>query len=129
MEDMKKRLVDAIKDCNELCRECDKKECDTECFVLREYEKEAEALIERGVLVPPVKIGDTVYAVVDLDEPEICEYAVGGFEYSGGEWYVSEVKSNDEFFKIGDQLCLLTREETEETVREMRKEIAHVKKN
>lgn len=72
--------------------------------------------------MPPVKLGDVVYAVVELDEPEICEYAVGGFEYSGGEWYVSEGKSNDDFFKVGDQLCLLTREEAEELVREMRRE-------
>ncbi len=121
MEDMKRRLVEAIKDCNELCRDCDNKACEG-CFLLKEYEKEAEALIERGVLMPPVKIGDTVFAVVDLDEPEICEYAVGGFEYSGGKWYVSEGKSNDEFFKVGGQLCLLTREEAEEMVREMRKE-------
>ena len=121
MNDMKKRLVEAIRDCNELCRDCDRKVCDR-CFLNKEYEKEAEALLERGILVPPVKIGDTVYAVVELDEPEICEYAVGGFEYSGGEWYVSEGKSNDEFFKVGDQLCLLTREEAENLALEMRKE-------
>lgn len=120
MEEMKKRLVDAIKGCNELCRECDRKGCEG-CFLLSEYDKEADALLAAGVLVPPVKLGDTVYAVVDLDEPEICEYAVGGFEYSGGEWYVSEGKSNDEFFKVGGQLCLLTREEAEELVREMRR--------
>ena len=121
MKNMKKRLTEAIKDCNELCRDCDTKTCAC-CFLFKEYEKEADALIERGVLMPPVKLGDTVYAVVELDETEIYEYAVGGFEYSGGEWYVSEGKSNDEFFKVGDQLCLLTREEAEELVREMREE-------
>lgn len=121
MEDMKKRLVDAIKDCNELCRECDRKTCGG-CFLLAEYEKEADALLAAGVLVPPVKLGDTVYAVVELeDEPEVCEYVVNGISYSLGKWLFCE--NDNEFNELGTQLCLLTREEAEELVREMREKV------
>lgn len=112
MNEMKKRLVEAISDCNELCRDCDRKVCDR-CFLNKEYEKEAEALLERGILVPPVKIGDTVYAVVDMDdEPAVDEYVVAGFEYLDGEWYVQQ-KGYGDCFKVGSYLCLLTREEAE----------------
>lgn len=112
MEEMRKRLVDAIKGCNELCRECDTKACEG-CFLLKEYEKEADALLERGILAPPVKLGDTVYAAVDLDDaPAVDEYVVAGFEYLDGEWYVQQEGYKD-CFKVGSDLCLLTREEAE----------------
>ena len=123
MEDMKKRLTDAIKGCNELCRECDRKSCEG-CFLLAEYEKEASALIELGVLMPPVKLGDPVYAVVELeDEPEVCEYVVNGIAYSLGKWLFCE--NDNEFNELGTQPCLLTREEAEvalETIRRAREE-------
>jgi hypothetical protein len=112
MNDMKKRLVDAIKGCNELCRECDRKGCEG-CFLLSEYDKEADALLLAGILVPPVKLGDTVYAAVDLDDaPAVDEYVVAGFEYLDGEWYVQQEGYKD-CFKVGSDLCLLTREEAE----------------
>lgn len=115
MEEMKKRLVDAIKGCNELCRECDCKGCEG-CFLLSEYDKEADALLLAGVLVPPVKLGDTVYAAVDLDDaPAVDEYVVAGFEYLDGEWYVQQEGYKD-CFKVGGDLCLLTREEAEAIV-------------
>ena len=121
MNDMKKRLVDAIKGCNELCRECDCKSCEG-CFLLSEYDKEADALLAAGVLVPPVKLGDTVYAVVELDDGlEVDEYVVEGVEYKRGKWYAVE-KGFVDGFEVGGQLCLLTREEAEELVREMRRE-------
>lgn len=120
MEEMKKRLVDAIKGCNELCRECDRKGCEG-CFLLSEYDKEADALLAAGVLVPPVTLGDTVYAVVELDDgPEVDEYTVSGVAYSNGAWFACA--NNIEFNKVGDRLCLLTREEAEELVREMGRE-------
>ena len=116
MNDMKKRLVDAIKGCcDELCGDCDWESCET-CSLFDEFVKEADALLLAGVLVPPVKLGDTVYAAVDLDdEPAVDEYVVAGFEYSDGEWYVQQEGYRD-FFKIGSALCLLTREEAEAIV-------------
>ena len=115
MEEMKRKLVDTIKGCcDELCGDCDWESCET-CSLFDEFQKEADALLAAGVLVPPVKLGDTVYAVVELDEPEIYEYAVGGFEYSGGEWYVQQEGYKD-CFKVGSDLCLLTREEAEAIV-------------
>lgn len=117
MEDMKTRLTDAIKSCNDMCIECDKKTCE-DCFLLDEHEKEAAALIRAGALMPPVKIGDTVFAVIDLDEVEVDEYTVRGVAYSNGDWYAC---ANDlEFNKIGDALCLLTREEADALADEMR---------
>ena len=117
MEDMKKRLTDAIKSCNNMCIECDKKTCEY-CFLLNEYEKEAAALIRAGALMPPVKIGDTVFAVIDFDEVEVDEYTVRGVAYSNGDWYAC---ANDmEFNKIGDALCLLTRKEADALADEMR---------
>ena len=127
MKNMKKRLTEAIKDCNELCRDCDTKTCAC-CFLFNEYEKEADALIERGVLMPPVKIGATVYAVVDLDNtgPSIEEYTVGGMEYTKGKWYVCEECDPYEFFEVGSELALLSKREAkkklEEMIREMREE-------
>ena len=116
MNDMKKRLVDAIKGCcDELCGDCDWESCET-CSLFDEFQKEADALLERGILVPPVKIGDTVFAVVDMDdEPEVDEYVVAGFEYLDGEWYVQQ-KGYTDCFKVGSYLCLLTREEAEAIV-------------
>lgn len=124
MENMKRRLVEAIKDCNELCRDCDKKGACAECFLYKEYEKEAEALLERGVLVPPVKIGDVVYAAVDLDDTglKIEEYTVGGLEYQDGKWFVCEANEQYEFFEVGTDLALLTREDAEALAEEMRVE-------
>lgn len=113
MEEMRKRLVDAIKGCcDELCGDCDWGSCET-CSLFDEFQKEADALLAAGVLVPPVKLGDTVYAVVELDDgPEVAEYIVAGVEYKRGKWYAVE-KGFVEGFEVGGQLCLLTREEAE----------------
>ena len=121
MEDMKARLTDAIKGyCDELCGDCDWESCET-CSLFDEFQKEADALLAAGVLVPPVKIGDTVFAVTDLDEVEVDEYTVRGVAYSNGEWYAC---ANDmEFNKIGDALCLLTRKEADALADEMRGEL------
>ena len=112
MEEMRKRLVDAIKGCcDDPCSDCDWGSCET-CSLFDEFQKEADALLAAGVLVPPVKLGDVVYVVVELDDgPEVAEYTVSGVAYSNGAWFACE---NDiEFNKVGDQLCLLTREEAE----------------
>ena len=120
MEEMRKRLVDAIKGCcDELCGDCDWESCET-CSLFDEFQKEADALLLAGVLVPPVKLGDTVYAVVDLDDgPEVNEYTVSGVAYSNGAWYACA--NNIEFNKVGDYLCLLTREEAEAVLEKMRR--------
>ena len=120
MEEMRKRLVDAIKGCNEdFCGDCDWESCEA-CSLFDEFKKEADALLLAGVLVPPVKLGDTVFAVVELDDgPEVKEYVVAGFEYSDGEWYVQQ-KGYRDSFKVGGQLCLLTREEAERFITAMK---------
>ena len=81
----------------------------------------ADFLLENGVLVPPCKVGDTVYAVLepaytDSDEAEIYSWEVYGVAYEGGEWYAVE-GANDDYCKIGSFLCKLTREEAEAEIR------------
>ena len=45
MEEMRKRLVDAIKGCcDELCGDCDWESCET-CSLFDEFQKEADALL------------------------------------------------------------------------------------
>lgn len=83
----------------------------------------AEHLLANGVLVPPCKVGDTVYAVIEpifeADPPAyIEEWTVKDLDYCGGKWYAVQ---DDEDFEIGDDLCLLTREEAEERLKECRK--------
>lgn len=48
------------------------------------YEQEAEWLIENGVIVPPVEVGDTVWYVDDFTE-EIEECKVYGFNVVNGK--------------------------------------------
>lgn len=84
-------------------------------------EQIAEYLLANGVLVPPCKVGDTVYAVLepaytDSDEAEIYSWEVYGVAYEGGEWYAVE-GANDDYCKIGSFLCKLTREEAEAEIR------------
>lgn len=76
----------------------------------------AEHLWAEGALIPPVKIGDTVYAALcpflPLDKPEVCAWEVDGIAYrSDGTWWCKE--KNGEWRQIGDEYCKLTKEEAE----------------
>lgn len=76
---------------------------------------------DSGALIPPVKIGQTVYAVLiydpedELNEDFIEEYTVGGVGYIDGEWYVYD-KRDRELYKVGTDECKLTREEAEAAI-------------
>ena len=71
----------------------------------------ADYLLEEGALFPPVKIGQTVYAVLDEDEVLIDEWQVHGISYKCGEWLVLDQYGAES--RIGDWDCLLTREDAE----------------
>ncbi len=81
----------------------------------------AEHLLANGVLVPPCKVGDTVYAVFEALFEEkspafIEEWTVKGLNYCGGKWFA--VADDNEPFEIGDDFCLLTRKEAEKRLKE-----------
>lgn len=53
-------------------------------------EKWITAMKEAGILFPPCKIGDTVYAVGVIDEPFFDAYTAEAIMYDGEKWYVTE---------------------------------------
>ena len=77
----------------------------------------AEYLIANGVIAPPCKVGDTAYAAInpifDGDEaPFVNEWIIKGIAHEGNDTFFLE-SEDDEWYEIGEQLCKLTREETE----------------
>ncbi len=92
----------------------------------KSYEEYIEAVADRllseGVLVPPVKVGDTVYAAIfpifedDPENGEVYEWSIKGVAYECGEWWIES--EDDEWYKLGDNLCKLTREEAEKVLAE-----------
>ena len=84
----------------------------------------AEHLLAAGVLVPPVKEGQTVYAAIRMAEPdeagdEIDEWQVHGVAYRAGKWYA--IDRNDDLYAVGEWECLLTREEAQKLLDEEEK--------
>lgn len=51
----------------------------------------ADYLIANGVIVPPCKVGDIVYAVGDKDGHQIKECRVSCFDFESAEHFVAEV--------------------------------------
>ena len=49
-----------------------------------------EAMQAAGMLFPPFKIGDELYAVGDLGEPYIESYTVAAVMFDGERWYASD---------------------------------------
>lgn len=84
---------------------------------------ELEDKLERGELLePPVRIGDTVYAVVDDEFARPIEpYRVCGLAYKGGEWYALDETQADEFL-VGGELCCTSFEKAACVWRETKKE-------
>ena len=80
-------------------------------------DKLEEYLAERGVIVPPVKIGQTVYCALppldEGDEPEIVEYEVKGILVSASG-HICVIDDCNEPYVLGSSWCCLTREEAAE---------------
>ena len=80
-----------------------------------------QQLIEKRMFIPPVMIGQTVYAALIFDESDelnkcsIEEYTAGGVGYIDGEWLVYCKKDRD-WYKYGTELCKPTREEAEAVI-------------
>lgn len=84
---------------------------------LHTAESIAEYLISQGVLVPPIKVGQTLYAAINPifegdEAPTVDEWTSKGVAYEGdGKWFAEN--EDDEWFELGEELCKLTREEAE----------------
>lgn len=135
-EEMRARLVELL--CNVNCKGDDRREggcgfrqndrcnriekldmCMVECI--------AEHLLAEGVLVPPVKQGQTVYAAIRMEDPSegddgIDEWQVHGVMYREGQWYA--IDRNGDESVVGAWDCLLTREEAEKMIEREEKENA-----
>ena len=94
-----------------------------------ERAKLADHLIANGVIVPPVKVGQTVYAV-DYQKRKVTEIDVRSIEYEAERttvkcvYWESEVKGllhrHDYYFYFGEigKTVFLTREEAEKALAE-----------
>lgn len=80
-------------------------------------------VLSNEAIVPPVKIGQTVYSVLiydpedELDKSFIEEYTVDGVAYIEGEWYVFDERDH-ELYKVGTECCQLTRADAEKVLAE-----------
>lgn len=68
-------------------------------------------MIENGILMPPVSIGQTVYASIDLDGEKWVEpYKVGGICYRDRKWYAFGENEKEEF-EIGSDICRIKKDD------------------
>lgn len=73
----------------------------------------AEHLLAAGVLVPPVKEGQTVYAVLfEGDDATIYPWQVQGVAHMQGKWYAVEHDGSE--WEVGGACCFLTEQAAEE---------------
>ena len=81
----------------------------------------ADHLLANGVIVPPVKLGQTVYAVLfEGDDAEIWPWSVCGFAFMEGKWYAVERDGSE--WEVGGACCHLSEEAAEQyKQREMEK--------
>ena len=127
MDNMRERLI-------ELMLECDKENEIFDCFQERPRLKQAagiltDHLLANGVILPPCKVGDTVYRVMsDKRIKQPYEYKVIGFWYSADETcnnlhlvrYVNGKfdSSMSVPFCEFNRILFLTREEAEQALKE-----------
>ena len=77
----------------------------------------ADDLLAYGVIVPPCKVGDKFYSVLEeFGEHSVCESEIIGVLYERGKWFVES--KDGEFWEIGTILCLLNRDEAEKALAE-----------
>ena len=89
------------------------------------YEIEADYLLENGVIVPPCKVGDTVYQVQTIRK-RVQAYTITAVKYNGRFWFFSWVLKDRKGFyenvegfsdiQIG-KAVFLTKEEAEQALK------------
>ena len=121
---MRDRLIELIKDlaedmvakCGDECDKCSHGDC---------VGKLADHLLANGIIVPPVKVGQTVYDITEfIDE---CEYAEI-YEFKSDELTISKCRKTGQYIFSFDGMdyaydefgksVFLTREEAEKALAE-----------
>ena len=80
----------------------------------------ADYLLENGVIVPPVKVGDTVYHIYWLKGENIGEATVEEVYYNG-DGFAYHVCHEYNYFDLQHEEVFLTREEAEQALKEREK--------
>ena len=113
------RLIELINDCRSM-----------DGYGMDLVEKQADHLLANGVIVPPCKVGDTVYEV-QLYSERIQAYEVITLKYNGHFWYmVWKLKDDEGIYgnlegfvdsELG-RTVFLTKEEAEAKLKEMKED-------
>ena len=77
----------------------------------------ADYLLANGVIVPPCKVGDTVYRIYTqswIGEDKVCEFVLR----SDSLWYIDDKQRETPCYRFG-KTVFLTREEAEAKLKEM----------
>ena len=93
---------------------------------LHDYEESLLSPEEVIQLIPPCKVGDTVY-MPDYDSVEeepyyIIEWVVAGVVRYADGWYVYDDADTIDLCKVGGDYAYLTRQEAERRLEEMKNE-------
>lgn len=81
---MRDRLIELIAEGRELCEQIQCEECTRSCKGLNDCiaKVQADHLLKNGVIAPPCKVGDTVYAIACwhgryvIRDVEVCNYTI-----------------------------------------------------
>ena len=77
----------------------------------------ADHLIERGVILPPCKVGDDIYWInPETNEIELAKSDIKAVCYYGNEEFKIIVKAESSPEDIGTEWAMLTREEAEQAL-------------
>lgn len=106
-ESERKRLVEILKqNCHCKNEDCEKCSSNGICFTHRE----ADHLLDNGIVVPPVKVGQTVYYVCGIHNKLVEEAKIEEIYYNG-ESYMYLVNSNYLHFEMTPDELYFTRED------------------
>lgn len=64
---MRERLIELLEIAHKHCSDCDCSECSLRCETDCEAINIADYLLDNGVIVLPCKVGDTVWAIAEMD--------------------------------------------------------------
>ena len=121
-KEQREKLVELLKQtCH--CQDEDCSNCSSNgiCFTY----KDADHLLENGVIVPPVKVGDTVYEI-QQDRTLQKWYVYGIIKYDGQEWAAEAQNSKNRWnyigktfaFRLFGKTVFLTKKQAEKALKE-----------
>ena len=81
-----------------------------------------EKKLEKGHLLETmVAVGQTVYAVIEDDEPRIEEWVVKALHYDGEKWYA--IDDANLFYEVGSKYCIFVKLRAEKLLAELKGEL------